>query len=84
MDLLEDNPLDTFGARRVSPRSVVSPEFSHVESTHELVEFNILESIGGGLVGGLGLQNGGHPGVLSSSDGSLSFGRSLSSLFVLN
>jgi hypothetical protein len=84
LDLLENNPLDAFGARRVSPRSVVGPEFSHVEGTHELVELNILEGVGSGLVGGLSLQDGGHPGVLSTSDGSLSFAGSLSSLFVLN
>ena len=55
MDILENDPLDSFVARRVSPRSIVSPEILEVERLEEIAEVNFIKDVVN-IVSGLSLE----------------------------
>lgn len=56
LDILENNPLDSFVARRVSPRSIVSPEILEVERLEEIAEVNFIKDVVN-IVSGLSLED---------------------------
>lgn len=72
LDFLENNPLDSFSAGRVSPRSIVSIEILFVEAVHETSESNISQGSHLSLSvdnrgRGLSSKDRSNPGVISSS-----------------
>jgi len=56
LDILENDPFDSFNARRVSPRSIVSPEILEVERLEEIAEVNFIKDVVN-IVSGLSLED---------------------------
>jgi len=56
LDILENDPFDSFIARRVSPRSIVSPEILEVERLEEIAEVNFIKDVVN-IVSGLSLED---------------------------